>query len=97
MLDYFKSFFKKKKPTPTVSGVIELSHKNGEKITITVTGVSSEQVAYITNRIKEVFKIPHNQIDPKVYQDMNKVWEQTDKYWEEADKLFKKYTNLFKH
>lgn len=63
------------------SAVIDITHKSGEKIKITVEGETPKIVAYMANKIKSNFNI--NDVDQK------KMWEEADKMWEAADKVWK--------
>jgi hypothetical protein len=80
--------FKKKKiePNPNFKSIIELKHKEGNSIKITVEGLSKEQIAYVSNRIKETFnmKVP----DHNFNMNMDKIWQNIDKNWERQEEIF---------
>lgn len=83
--------FKKKnipkvEPIPHVKSEITIRHKGGNAIKITVEGLNKEQVAYISNRIKETFNMKTP--DTSFNKNMDKFWQQMDKHWEKQEEIF---------
>ena len=74
-------FFKK---PPSVSKTIELRHKDGEIIKITIEGTNMYRVDYMEKRIKNLFEfskrvdaIPDEEFE-KAFEAMNKVFEHAE-------------------
>lgn len=50
-------FRRKSKSKNQVQSIIKLRHKDGEEIIIQISGKTAEKVSYVTNIIKEKFRI----------------------------------------
>jgi hypothetical protein len=93
MLSKFWPFKKKEPKIKPVKAVAVITHKSGEKISITIEGNTPELVAYIANKIKGNFDIKFSGLvkdNGELWKATDEVWKATDKVWDEFDKVFKK-------
>jgi uncharacterized protein YpuA (DUF1002 family) len=79
-------FFKK---PPTVKETIELKHKNGDVVKITIEGSNMYQVDYMSKRIKSLFEFS-KRVDDIPDADFEKVFEDMTKVFEDAEKVMRK-------
>lgn len=73
-----------KRKKPTAKAQIKITHKSGETIIVTVEGTNVNHIAYVANRVKEIFNLRKTS---GVDTDAEKFWKESENLWKEFDHM----------
>jgi hypothetical protein len=77
---------------PTAKAQIKIAHKSGETIVVTIEGTNVNHIAYVTNRIKEIFNLRKT---PGVDINAEKFWKESENLWKEFDHMMESVNQLY--